>query len=78
MHARPLMRDLVRPAGRGPEPANSDHARPETAAGESPVDPVITAAVLVTCAFRLRDEPGLIAALRALAIAVEAMELAAD
>lgn len=78
MHAQPLMRDLVGSGGRNPAPANSDSARPSAATGESPVDPVITAAVLVTCAFRLRDEPGLIAALRALAIAVEAMELAAD
>lgn len=78
MHAQPLMRDLVRSGGRNPAPANSDSAQPPAALGESPVDPVITAAVLVTCAFRLRDEPGLIAALRALAIAVEAMELAAD
>lgn len=77
MHAQPLMRDLVRSGGRNPAPANSDSARPP-AAGDTPADPVITAAVLVTCAFRLRDEPGLIAALRALAIAVEAMELAAD
>lgn len=78
MHAQPLMRDLVPSGGRNPAPANCDSARPPAAAGDSPVDPVITAAVLVTCAFRLRDEPGLIAALRALAIAVEAMELAAD
>jgi hypothetical protein len=78
MHAQPLMRDLVRSGNRTPAPANCDSARLPEAVGESPLDPVITAAVLVTCAFRLRDEPGLIAALRSLAIAVEAMELAAD
>lgn len=78
MHAHPLMRDLVRPGDRHPTPANSDTAWPATAPRESALDPVITAALLVTCAFRLRDEPALTAALRALALAVEAMELAAD
>lgn len=38
------------------------------------VDPVVSAAVLVASAFRLRDESGLIATLRLLANAVAAWE----
>jgi hypothetical protein len=38
------------------------------------LEPVVTAAVLVTAAFRLKDERGLTAALRKLASAVDRLE----
>lgn len=41
-------------------------------------DAVVTGAVMVACAFRLRDEVGLIAALRELTKAVDAMERGGD
>lgn len=37
-------------------------------------EPVVTAAVLTCCAFRMRDEAGLVEALRALSQAVDALE----
>jgi hypothetical protein len=38
------------------------------------LEPVVTAATLATVAFRMRDESGLVAALRALTTAVEELE----
>ena len=38
------------------------------------LQPVVTAAVLVTAAFRLKDERGLVVALRRLATAVDVLE----
>lgn len=38
------------------------------------LEPVVSAAVLVTVAFRLKDERGLVVALRSLATAVDALE----
>jgi hypothetical protein len=52
-------------------------AGPAPAAPDPLIDAVVTGAVMVTCAFRLRDELGLIAALRQLTQAVHAMEQAA-
>lgn len=40
------------------------------------LEPVVTAATLVSVAFRMRDESGLVAALRSLAQAVEELERA--
>lgn len=40
------------------------------------LEPVVGAALLATTAFRLRDEPGLVVALRALGAAVDALERA--
>lgn len=60
-------------AGRGPREAGCPVAtaeREELAAAE----PVLSAAVLVASAFRLRDEGGLIATLRLLANAVASWE----
>lgn len=42
----------------------------------SETEPVVTAAVLASCAFRMRDEEGLVEALRGLADAVDALERA--
>jgi hypothetical protein len=75
MNVQPLIGDVTwqhmaglgAPSLAGPVPASPD---PLT-------DAVVTGAVIVACAFRLRDELGLIAALRQLTQAVHAMEQAA-
>jgi hypothetical protein len=74
MHAQPLISDLVLSAATGLSAANSDTAALPDLSGDPLIESVVTAAVLVTCAFRLRDEAGLVAALRALTTAVDAME----
>lgn len=51
------------------EPANA-------APGQNPVDAVISAAHLATAAFRMRDQHGLVAALRELTNAVAAFDKA--
>lgn len=74
MHAQPLIGDLVLSAATGLSAANSDALTPPDLSGDPLVESVVTAAVLATCAFRLRDEAGLVAALRALTSAVDALE----
>ncbi|SNB62726.1 hypothetical protein SAMN07250955_103173 [Arboricoccus pini] len=59
--------------------ANDDGRRPGEIATWlreeiSELQPVVTAAVLVTAAFRLKDERGLVVALRRLATAVDVLE----
>lgn len=61
-----------------PTPANGNEQGPRSGAGLSAesatVEPVVSAAVLVATAFRLRDEDGLIETLRLLTAAVSAFE----
>lgn len=74
MHAQPLIGDLVMSAATGLSAANSDAVLTPELSADPLVESVVTAAVLAACAFRLRDETGLVAALRALTSAVDAME----
>lgn len=75
MHAQPQLGALARHSmGAFTYPAN-DHL----AVSPDPIaDAVISAAVLVTTAFRLRDEVGLVDTLRELTRAVAVMEAATD
>ena len=62
-----------------PQPANTSdldslYARLREEIRET--EPVVTAAVLACCAFRMRDEEGLVEALRALSQAVDFLERA--
>jgi hypothetical protein len=75
MNAQPLIGDVTwqHMAGLGaPCMASQASVTPDPL-----TDAVVTGAIMVTCAFRLRDELGLIAALRQLTQAVHAMEQAA-
>jgi hypothetical protein len=54
-------------------PANGNGEDPAAAEGAA-LESVVSAAVLVTTAFRLRDEDGLIGTLRLLTAAVDALE----
>ena len=59
-----------------PACARSTEAAPASLAEQelSELEPIVSAALLVTSAFRMRDEPGLIATLRLLTGAVSAWE----
>lgn len=78
MHLQPLVGELTwqNPAG---VPANTFTPRvSETAGSDAAIEAVVSGAVMVTSAFRMRDEAGLIAALRELTRAVVGMERAAE
>lgn len=78
MHLQPLITDLAWEHAAG-TPANTFTPRDSVTAGSDPaIEAVITSAVIVSSAFRMRDEEGLVAALRALSSAVLAMERAAE
>lgn len=78
MHLQPLITDLAWQHAAG-TPANTFTPRDSVTPGSDPVvEAVISSAVIVASAFRMRDEEGLIAALRALAGAVVGMERAAE
>ncbi len=78
MHLQPLVGETMwqHPVG---VPANTFTPRVSETAGSDPaIEAVISGAVMVTSAFRMRDEDGLITALRALASAVLGLERAAE
>jgi hypothetical protein len=72
MNVQSALLAQFRNAARDPEPEldRDAFAEPEL----SHLDPIVSAAVLVTSAFRLRDEAALIATLRMLTSAVAAWE----
>lgn len=78
MHLQPLIGDMAWQHAAG-IPANTFTPRESETAGSDPlVEAIVSGAVMVTSAFRMRDEAGLIAALRALASAVLGLERAAE
>lgn len=71
MHMQSMISDLAwHQAGMS---HRADQVAPSLA-GDPAIDAVVSGAVLVACAFRMRDEAGLIAALRTLAGAVDRLE----
>ena len=78
MHLQPLIGDLTWQS-LAEAPANAFTPCHSTTFGSDPaIEAVVGGAVMVACAFRLRDEAGLVAALRVLTEAVAGMERAAD
>lgn len=78
MHLQPLIGDLAWQHAAG-IPANTFTPRESETAGSDPfVEAIVSGAVMVTSAFRMRDESGLVTALRELTRAVANMERAAE
>ncbi len=78
MHLQPLIGDMAWQHAAG-IPANTFTPRESETAGSDPlVEAIVSGAVMVTSAFRMRDESGLVTALRELTRAVANMERAAE
>jgi hypothetical protein len=78
MHLQPLIGDLAWQHAAG-IPANTFTPRESETVGSDPViEALVSSAVMVASAFRMRDEAGLVTALRALTTAVVRMERAAE
>jgi hypothetical protein len=77
MHLQPLIGELAWQHGAG-VPANTFTPRESETVGSDPtIEAVVSGAVMVSSAFRMRDEVGLVTALRELTRAVAQMERAA-
>jgi hypothetical protein len=78
MHLQPLIGDLAWQHAAGIA-ANTFTPRESETVGSDPViEALVSSAVMVASAFRMRDEAGLVTALRALTTAVVRMERAAE